>query len=203
MSQRQTVILVENDYIGEGKSRRCYVHPDNKDLCIKVATDHTKAKRSIAREVGYYKRLQWRGVSFEYITLYHGSIETNLGQGEVYDLVRDSDGSIAKSLKYYLQEKSIPHQKIIEMVEILRSYLYREYILFSDLDVENILIQSLSKSSYKPMIIDGIGDNNQIPFLEFVRPLGLKQSEKKWGVFKKQLIAHYGFQEEEIKDFNQ
>jgi hypothetical protein len=47
------------------------------------------------------------------------------------------------------------------LIEDLRIYLKKEYILFSDLDMDNILVKKYDESVFKLVVIDGIGDNNQ------------------------------------------
>jgi len=76
-------------------------------------------------------------------------------------------------------------------------------ILFSDLDVENILLKKVSLTKNRLVVIDGIGDNNQIPFLEYVLVLGMKRCVRKWEIFRMQLIEEFSLGEEEIKKFNE
>ena len=201
---KRDLSLTEALFIGKGRSRKCYMHPEYKELCIKVATDHKRAKRSIRREIGYFKRLKRRGTSFAMISQYFHPVQTDEGAGEVYELVRDHDGNISKDLRYYLDlGDSDLTEKILNMIEALRAYLLKEYILFSDLDVENILLQKVSPTEERLVVIDGIGDNNQIPFLEYVPPLGIKRSIRKWEIFRRQLIEEFSCPEDRIKKFNE
>jgi hypothetical protein len=138
------------------------------------------------------------------IAQYFYPIQTTKGAGEVYELVRDYDGSISKDLRYYLNLKDSELTKnILNMIEELRVYLLNEYILFSDLDVENILLQKVSQRKQRLVVIDGIGDNNQIPFLEYVPILGIKRSIRKWEIFRTQLIEEFSCTPDQIKKFNE
>lgn len=202
MDQSNQITLDDEMFIGEGRNRKCYIHPYDENLCIKIAFD--KAKRSVQREIGYFKRLKRRGKSFQMISKYFGKVHTNKGEGDIYELIRDYDGSISKNLRYYLNLKNETYRtKIVELVEKLRKYLIDEYILFSDLDIENILLKKVSDTEYKLMVIDGIGDNNQIPFLEYFPLLGHKRSIRKWEMFRAQFLNEFSFQEYEIKKFNE
>lgn len=202
MEQKNQVILKEDMLIGEGRNRKCYLHPDDENLCIKIAFE--KAKRSVNRETGYFRRLQRRGKSFEMIAKYFGKVQTNLGEGEVYELVRDYDGNISKNLRYYLNLRDEKYRvEIAELVEKLRKYLAGEYILFSDLDVENILLKKLGETEYRFVVIDGIGDNNQIPFLEYFPLLGNRRSVRKWEDFRVQFLNEFSYKKSEIKKFDE
>ncbi|MFT7823753.1 MAG: YrbL family protein [Sulfurimonas sp.] len=202
MEQKNHVILKDSMLIGEGRNRKCYLHPEDKDLCIKIAFE--KAKRSVNRETGYFGRLQKRGKSFEMIARYFGKIQTNLGEGEVYELVCDYNGNISKNLRYYLKLGDEKYRaEVAEQVEKLRKYLAGEYILFSDLDVENILLKKLSKTECRLVVIDGIGDNNQIPFLEYFPLLGNRRSIRKWEDFRVQFLNEFSYKKSEIKKFDE
>lgn len=195
------IILDDSLFIGEGGSRICYIHPYEKDLCIKV-TKKKSDKRSVRREVGYFKRLNKRGKSFDMISKYIGKVQTDQGEGEIYELVRDYDGHISKDLKYYLNLRDEGlNRKIMKLVEELRQYLIKEDILFSDLCSHNILLKRINQSEYKLMVIDGIGDNNQIPLLEYIYSLGIKKSIRKWEKFRLELIKDFSCREQDIKKF--
>jgi hypothetical protein len=197
------LILKNSLLIGSGTSRKCYIHPDNPDLCIKVS--HKKAfQRSAKREINYFRRLKKRGISFEMIAQYISPVQTDRGEGEIFELVRDFDGEISKSVRYYLKlnDENL-NRTIIQLFEDLRQYLKKEYILFSDLDLRNILLKRVNEAEFKLIIIDGLGDNNQVPFLEFFPKLGEKRSIKKWEKFRMRWIKKVPYLEGKIKSFQE
>lgn len=200
-SETQTVRLNEDLLIGEGGSRRCYIHPLDANRCIKTIKEKSH-QRSVNRETRYFKKLQKGGKSFKMISKYFGSVKTNQGMCEVYELVRDYDGEISKDLKYYLnlKDKAI-YQQIIKQVEALREYLHKEDILFSDLCTHNILLKKVSPTEYKLIVIDGIGHNNQIPFHEYFHTIALKRLIKKWEKFRLELIEEFSCLQTDVKHF--
>lgn len=202
MQNQKKIITLNNDlFIGEGMGRKCYTHPFEKNLCVKIPSK--RGQRSSQREIDYLHRLHARDKSFDMIADFKGEVETNFGKGNLYELVRDYDGSISKNLEYYLSlnDKNIT-SKMVVLIENLRVYLKKEYILFSDLDMDNILVKKANESDYKLIIIDGIGDNNQIPLLEYIKPLGLKRCYKKWDVFKARIGKKFPDIVKSIKNFN-
>ncbi len=199
-NQKYITTLNDDLFIGEGMGRKCYIHPTNEELCIKIPSK--RGKRSSQREIDYFKRLHKRGKSFDMISDFKGDIKTNLGEGNLYELVRDHDGKISKNLEYYLslRDKNIT-AKMVKLIEELRVYLKDQYILFSDLDMDNILVKKYDENSFKLIVIDGIGDNNQIPLLEYIKPLGTKRCDKKWGLFKERIVKPFPHLKEKIKSF--
>lgn len=200
-NKKSQIILNDDLFIGEGMGRKCYIHPENNNLCIKIASP--RGKRSSEREKSYFKRLHWYGKSFEHIADYKGSIDTNNGSGDLYELVRDYDGNISKNLEYYfdMNDKKIT-SKMLGLIEDLRVYLKEQYILFSDLDMDNMLVQKIDEKSWKLVMIDGVGDNNQIPLLEFIKPLGIKRNAKKWDLFKIRIGKKFPNITKSIKNFS-
>lgn len=200
-NQKDFLTLSEDLLLGEGMGRKCYIHPKDKRLCIKIPSQ--RAKRSAQREINYFKRLHKRGKSFEMLADHKGDVATNMGEGNLYELVRDYDGNISKNLEYYfsLNDENIT-SKILELIENLRLYLIREYILFSDLDMDNILVKKENKDDYKLFVIDGIGDNNQIQFLEYFPLFGIKRCVKKWDKFKRGIAKRFPSLDKSIKDFS-
>ncbi|MDY0194455.1 MAG: YrbL family protein [Sulfurovaceae bacterium] len=200
-NQKDFLTLSEDLLLGEGMGRKCYIYPGDNDLCIKIPLK--RAKRSAQREINYLRRLHKRGKSFDMIADYKGDIVTNIGRGNLYELVRDYDSSISKNLEYYLNlnDKKIT-SKILNLIEDLRSYLIKEYILFSDLDMDNILVKKENEFDYKLVVIDGIGDNNQIQFLEYFPMLGMKRCVKKWDLFKTKIGQKFPNVTKNIKSFS-
>ncbi|MFA5502104.1 MAG: YrbL family protein [Sulfurovaceae bacterium] len=200
-NQKDFLTLSEDLLLGEGMGRKCYIYPGDNDLCIKIPLK--RAKRSAQREINYLRRLHKRGKSFDMIADYKGDIVTNIGRGNLYELVRDYDGNISKNLEYYfsLNDKTIT-SKMTELIENLREYLIKEYILFSDLDMDNILVKKENEFDYKLVVIDGIGDNNQIQFLEYFPIFGIKRCVKKWDKFKRGIAKKFPSLDKSVKDFS-
>jgi len=199
-TQNTHITLNEHLLIGEGRNRKCYLHPKDLNLCIKVSSK--RGLRSAKREINYFKRLHKRGKSFAMIADYMGEIQTSEGSGDLYQLIRDHDGSISKNLEYYLSLQNVSiTATMIMLIDNLRKYLIEEYILISDLDLDNILVQKDVFGNFKLLVIDGIGDNNQIPLLEYIKPLGMKRSARKWSFFKTLVAKDFPDVAKEMKEF--
>ena len=85
------MLLLENSkLVGRGLHRECYEHPESADLCVKVVVACNSDENR--REASYYTRLSRRGISWDMLARFHGLVETDLGEGAVFQLVRDHDG---------------------------------------------------------------------------------------------------------------
>jgi len=86
--------------IAKGKGRIVYSHPDNPNQCLKIVYHKTINENKI--DIKYYRHLQNRGASFKHIACIRGEQNTNKGNALVFDLIKDYDGKISKTLQYYL-----------------------------------------------------------------------------------------------------
>jgi hypothetical protein len=91
--------------IGKGGRRIVYRHPDNPNQCLKIVHHkmvHYKYIDENKGDIKYYQHLQNRGASFKHIACIRGEQNTNKGNALVFDLIKDYDGEISKTLRYYL-----------------------------------------------------------------------------------------------------
>ncbi|MEO0528536.1 MAG: YrbL family protein [Bacteroidota bacterium] len=172
-----------------GKERACYVHPKNPGRVIKILI--SKVEKQTKRELKLYKGLQRKKISYQHIPKFHGSIETNLGKGNVFDLIQDFNGDISKSLLDYLKlgySLLFFEPKLIE----LKNYLLTNKIIFNhDMYAGNILYQKISESTGHLILIDGLGDTVFIPWLN-IFPLHVKQKiERRWDLFIRRLHVNH------------
>ncbi len=167
-------------YIGQGRNRACYIHPDNENLCVKVLLDGINP-RGAQNEVKYYKRLDKRNISWNMIAKYFGNVQTNMGDGETFELIRDYDGNISKSVEYYLKlNNNDMNKEIIKLLEDLRHFLINEQILFHEITLSNILLKKCNRTTSKLIIIDGIGTSNTLLKLIHIKTLIFGRAKKKW-----------------------
>jgi hypothetical protein len=96
--------LNENLLIGRGNNKDCYLHPENKDWCIKVLLNQNNksTRKHILQEIKYLKKI--KRLSLNAVVKYIGTENTNLGCGYVFECVRDTyvgggDGFTRKYIK--------------------------------------------------------------------------------------------------------
>lgn len=144
--------------VGIGRHRKCFRHPGNPDLCVKVVFmgDETET----LREQKYYQRLRQLGIDWSAVPEFHGNIPTNLGEGAVFTLVRDFDGSVSRSLEYYMDDssgESLIQRNLYPVLVELKQFLLRHCIVTMTLKPKNVLYQKRDLQLGQLVIVDGLG----------------------------------------------
>ena len=198
---RDQVTLSAEHFVAEGTDRKCFRHPQEPDLCIKVLHPERRAGR-FWREINYFTALQRRGVEFTHVAAFHGLIDTNLGRGAVFDLVRDDDGQVARSLEYYLQQQDQQHHQWISVeLEALKQDLWRQWIAVHDLNPSNLLAKRLGFDRYRLVAIDGVGHNHWIPLANYSRRFARRKLARVWNRRYRQWYAPYPALLAQLKSF--
>ncbi len=167
------MITIEDEhFMAEGVYQKCYRHPDNDALCIKISKQNLETSR-LLYEINYFKKISkknWKRFEYPFFTKYHGEVETNLGTGFVYDLITDeTTGEISKTMEYYILN---PTPKISD--EILRDgfdrlvrMMIKHRVIANDIRSKNICCKILKDDSIQMIIIDGVGHRDFIPIVEW------------------------------------
>ncbi len=175
-----------------GYHRDCFVHPGNESRCIKVSRggDH----RETMRETEYFEHLERRGIPWDLIPRCHGYVETNLGAGAVFDLVRDADGEIAKPLGHYLSSPRLAEKHrfgLAEALAALRRYLTDHRIVIRTLKAKNLVYRVVTPEEGQLYIVDNIGNTDLIPAATHIRLFAVRKINRKWPRFERDLLADY------------
>jgi len=189
------MILDDDHLLAEGSSRVIYRHPDNCNWLIKVLKPEYIQRKSGAK-APWYKKLRPLGcfVGFErelreqlriYLHYgYHpsclyfivGMQPTNLGLGQVVEVVCGRDGELAPTLRTLIRRKH--YDSIAEQaLERFFDWLLESPIVISDLTLDNLVYRYTASMGEHFCIIDGVGEPNLIP---------LKSSFKWWNSTSKQ-----------------
>ena len=176
------ILQISGEPIGAGQERICYQHPDDDSKVVKIQKgDSDKQTR---RELALYASLKRRGMNdFEHIPRFHGEVQTNLGSGFVVDRIVDYDGEISRSLWWHF-ERGYPVSEFLPYLEELRSYLIENCIVFGvDMGRFNILLQKLSPSRARLVVIDGLGNHTAINWLDNIGFLARRKIRRRWQRF--------------------
>jgi hypothetical protein len=178
--------------VGKGLHRECYTHPDDVNLCIKVAINENV--KETKREKKYYEFLKNKQIAWDMLPRFYGNIETNIGQGAVFDMIRDHDGSVAKTLEYYLVSDVETEKNcggLSESFPLLKNYLLDHEIITMTIKPKNILYQRLSDEHGKLVIVDNIGNSDFFPIANYSKCFGRKKILRKWRRFEAALLSSY------------
>lgn len=182
--------LKNSPLIGKGEDRECYQHPEDYHKCVKVTVSGDYKQSN--DEIKFYRLMKKRGASCEQLAAFHGLVETSLGQGLVFTLIRDFDGKVSDSLGNYLSSNAYSLRDFKLKLETLNRYLFDQRLIIRDLSPDNIVYQKTSENDGKLIIIDGVGNNEFIPFSTYIDYLARKKIVRKWDRFEMLLLREYG-----------
>ena len=183
-----------------GGTRRCYVHPRDDRLCVKILRpDRTAAARHRAatgwrrlkgkrgfddqrKERKAYDALLKRGQrDWRHVPRYHGTVATDQGLGIVTDLQRNYDGRFPLNLNELLPNGMT--EPIAAAIAEFQAWLRRDLFLSRDLLPHNIIAVAESPSRYRLMIVDGIGNSEMLPFSSWFDACARRKVERKIAKF--------------------
>lgn len=185
-------MLCLKDMVGKGLHRECYVHPEDERLCVKVVVNGDD--KETKREKAYYKRLTKQNNKFSCLPKYYGDVKTDKGSGGVFDLIRDADGSVSKTLEYYLESPEVVAEnmnEIYDALETLKAELLEQGVVTMTIKPKNIVYQLGEDGKGKLIIIDNIGSSSLLRPEYFSLFFARKKVMRKWSKFKESLVKNY------------
>jgi len=177
-------VLVEDPVILEGVEpfacgghRECYVHPGNRERCLKVLFEDWRecGRRKRASWIARVCRPRWRydENAFELrfsaqlrrkigdqgwglIPQAHRLVKTDKGDALEVDLIRDHDGTISLSLKEYVWNFG-ETEACRDALEVMWRGLEQYKIFVNDARPDNIVISRRGEGICRCYVIDGYG----------------------------------------------
>lgn len=186
--------LDQNLLIGKGHDRSCYRHPDYDDRCVKV--DHSSNDKQSKQEMAYYSMLNKRGRAVSVLPAYYGQIETDLGEGAVYELIRDYDGNVSILLQQYLgkldkNQDVLASREVVEALSLLRNRLVSESVVVRDLQVNNISVQRINDQEIQLILLDGFGNSDFVPLADYFHWYARMKIMRRWQRFENKIRDVY------------
>lgn len=186
------MIQITAQEVGKGNERKCYVHPEDETKAIKISYEQKIGRSKQTRiETAYYKKLLKRkSMDWSHLPRFYGEVETNYGKGFVVELIRDFDGSVSKSLEYYLKEYGI--EPFFSELEAYRRYFLDNLIIFNyGMMPKNILRRRLSETEAELVLIDGMGDVSHLQFHTKIPYFARQRIIRRWNKFWNKYLKPY------------
>lgn len=158
---KEKINLTDDLFIARGGEREVYQHPFDFTKVIKIlykkngVYTYNGARNKI--EYMYFKFLQKSQVPFTHIARCYDYLDTNLGEGLVYDKVFDYDKKTSLDFSTVIKEKLLSEDIEDLLIKELKSYIFKYDILFIDYGIDNILCCEYEKGKYRLIVIDGLG----------------------------------------------
>ncbi|MDR2861097.1 MAG: hypothetical protein LBV07_00895 [Syntrophobacterales bacterium] len=183
------VLLDDTLLIARGLHRGCYRHPLMPDKCVKVHLKEEYNQETI-REIKYYRRIADKVFPEPIISQYYGTVQTNLGTGYIFDLIKDYNGEVSKTLLHYLSDKSM---YLRYKDDLKRAYgrvktLANQYaIVTMGLKPYNILYRLKNQDNGELIIVDNLGCSNLIPLAYYFDYFARQKLSRRFNQFEKAL----------------
>lgn len=184
--------------IGTGTNRACYIHPEDDTKCVKVTISGDFKESN--KEKKYYKLLENKNTSWDMIAKYYGTVKTDMGEALVFDLVKDYTGDISQTLQFYLldEEKTSSINNPILLLQELKAYQLKEKIIIKDLNAKNIMYQKTSADSGRLIVIDGVVNNDFLPFSSYIDFFTTRKILRRWKTFEASLPGNKRFKNNKL-----
>ena len=178
-----------------GGTRRCFVHPDDESLCVKVLRpDRTPSARLAGargwrrlkglrgfddqrKEVKAYRQLPRSRIDWTHVPRYHGTVPTDQGIGVVTELHRNWDGGLPLNLEQLVPDGMT--DALDAAINEFKAWLRRTLFLSRDLLPHNIIAVAVDPQRYRLVIVDGIGNSELVPLSNWFATCARRKVERK------------------------
>lgn len=160
------LILSDKKPLGKGRHRLCHAHPDDANKCIKTVHFWGAGGRAeLDRELKYYRHLQKTLKDWSGIPRFFGEIETDIGTGYVYELIRSDNGETAKTMCSLMKECTTREEaeRIFAALKQLLKYLADNHVCTMNMKPYNILFRKKADGTYRAVVCDNLGEATLIP----------------------------------------
>lgn len=185
MLDKQILQLDDTLLYGQGSHKKCFLHPHNKNLCIKIAYNEG-GQKDLIREINYIDVLKRRHKDYSILPKYFGKVNTNLGTGYVFEIIRDYNNGRTQTLEDFITDLNLFSQNyslIVRLLKELKEKLYKNEIITMVLFPENILFQKIDENNYRVRIVNDMGSAVLIPLEYHFKYFAHTKILRRWKMF--------------------
>ena len=168
----------------EGGNRRCFVHPNNPNRCLKVI--HSGLLQTIMKNKPWYKKLRSaesfddnlrerdaynqkalrndNSETWKHLAKWYGMVETTIGAASEAELIKN-ENLVAETLESYLFANGFTDE-IKLSIEQFHDWLRKNLILTKNLIPHNLVLKRVNNDIIIK-IVDGLGSQAFIPLPDY------------------------------------
>lgn len=181
-----------------GGNRLCFVHPERRDVCVKVPRPDVdlaekRRRKGIKGRLKPARAFDDNRVEAETLAALHRRVgpalagfvprflewvSTDLGAGVAVDLVRDADGAIATPLKQYVWEQGLDAPLRAALAEFAAFWVPAR-VPSRELLLHNLLARRRADGSLRLVAIDGLGNADLLPLSRWSGALARRKAARK------------------------
>lgn len=180
-------------YMDKALTKNVFLHPHNKNLCIKIAYNEG-GQKDLIREINYIDVLKRRHKDYSILPKYFGKVNTNLGTGYVFEIIRDYNNGRTQTLEDFITDLNLFSQNyslIVRLLKELKEKLYKNEIITMVLFPENILFQKTDENTYRVRIVNDMGSAVLIPLEYHFKYFAHTKILRRWKMFLEVLRNKY------------
>lgn len=185
MHNKEIIQLDDSLLYGQGSHKKCFLHPHNKNLCIKIAYNEG-GQKDLIREINYIDVLKRRHKDYSILPKYFGKVNTNLGTGYVFEIIRDYNNGRTQTLEDFITDLNLFSQNyslIVSLLKELKEKLYKNEIITMVLFPKNILFQKTDENNYRVRIVNDMGSAVLIPLEYHFKYFAHTKILRRWKMF--------------------
>lgn len=193
MQNKEVIQLDDSLLYGQGSHKKCFLHPHNKNLCIKIAYNQG-GQKDLIREINYIDVLKRRHKDYSILPQYFGKVNTNLGTGYVFEIIRDYNNGRTQTLEDFITDLNLFSQNyslIVCLLKELKEKLYKNEIITMVLFPENILFQKTDENTYRVRIVNDMVSAVLIPLEYHFKYFAHTKILRRWKMFLEVLRNKY------------
>ena len=155
--KKKKIILNYQNKLGEGLNRIVYYHPKDRNKCIKICKNKKKKWNNNCQDFRFFQLNK----NNKMIAKYYEVVNTNLGLGIVFQIIRDYDNKMSLTINEF-KKKNINvsedfKKEFIKELEKNKYKFFRKYKIYPS-GYDNICIKFLNKDNYIFVVIDDYHD---------------------------------------------
>lgn len=176
-------------FVGKGNDRECFIHPLDSRKCLKITVSGDYKQSN--DEVKIFSMFDSEHFDWTHLSRFYGVENTDEGEAVIFELVRDFDDQVSRSLQYYLGG-NFDKDVLASALKVLYQYLIENRIIVRDLKSDNILIKRVGGGAVRAILVDGLGNNEFFPLSSYIGFLGEAKIKRKWAKFAKKIQVGFG-----------
>ena len=143
-------VIINKKKISCGCRRNVFIHPVDNNKIIKINKENNFWNNNMENFRSYLFIPYLKHTPKNY-----GLINTNLGIGIQYELIRDYDSNISKTVLYYLEINKYT-EEIKKQLKICFDFYSKNYdIIIEHNNERNFVVQRISENKIRLVIVDG------------------------------------------------
>lgn len=155
-------------------------------ICASSSRTIGWGQKDLLREINYIDVLNRRHKDYSILPQYFGKVNTNLGTGYVFEIIRDYNGNKTQTLEDFITSPTLFAENfdlIVHLLKNLKDELYKNEIITMVLFPENILFQKTDKNNYRVRIVNDMGSAVLIPLEYHFKYFANTKILRRWKMF--------------------